>query len=143
MTLQERSKKLIEEFLQYGNWEDRYGLLIQKGKELDSLEDCHRIDGNLLKGCQSKLWLYISLVEGNITINADSDSSITKGMAALFIEIYSNARPDDVLCTKPEFIEKIGFKEHLTSRRLSGMALIMKKITIHAIAFKAKQESKQ
>lgn len=141
-TISDRINKVITEFSSFSDWEDRYKHLIDFGKDLNNLKEENRTEANKVKGCQSQVWLFANYDQGKIIFEADSDASIVKGIVALLIFVYSGSTPDEILNTKPDFIEKIGLKEHLSMSRANGLTAMVKQITFYAMAFKAKEMMK-
>lgn len=117
---------------------DKYAYLIELGNSLAPLYDNERIPGNLIKGCQSQLWLAASLQNGEIIFKADSDAILTKGLIFLFITIFSNHTPDEIMSADLYFIDAIGLKEHLSPTRSNGLVAMVKQIRFYALAFKLK-----
>lgn len=130
--------EIIEEFELFENWEDKYQYLIDLGKELKGLEDEFKTDDRLIKGCQSRVWLYSSLENNKVIYKADSDAIITKGIVALLIRVLSNQTPDEIINTELEFINKIGLKEHLSPTRANGLVSMIKQMKLDALALKSK-----
>jgi cysteine desulfuration protein SufE len=130
--------EIIEEFELFDNWEDKYQYLIDLGKELKGLEDEFKTDDRLIKGCQSRVWLYTSLESNKVIYKADSDAIITKGIVALLIRVLSNQTPDEIINTELEFINKIGLKEHLSPTRANGLVSMIKQMKLDALALKSK-----
>ncbi len=108
------------------------------GKDLKPISEADRIDVNKIKGCQSQVWLVPAFEEGHIIFNGDSDASIVKGIVGILLYVYSGSTPDDILATKPDFIEQIGLREHLSMMRANGLSSMLKQIMVYAMAFKAK-----
>ena len=142
MDINQKIAKVVEEFNQFKNWEDRYKHLIDFGKSLEAMPEIYRLEENKVKGCQSQVWLYATLEEGRIKLFTDSDASIVKGIVALLVYVFSNSTPDEILMTKPTFIEEIGLKEHLSMSRANGLTAMVKQISFYAMAFKAKMMMK-
>jgi len=138
MTINEKQDQIIEEFGIYDEWMDKYAYLIELGNSLAPLYDNERIPGNLIKGCQSQLWLAASLQNGEIIFKADSDAILTKGLIFLFITIFSNHTPDEIMSADLYFIDTIGLKEHLSPTRSNGLLAMVKQIRFYALAFKSK-----
>jgi cysteine desulfuration protein SufE len=136
--IQERINALITEFNQFKDWEDRYRHLIDIGKKLPAMDEKNRLESNKVKGCQSQVWLAADLVDDRIVFEADSDASIVKGIVALLVQVYSGSTPDEILTTKPTFLEDLGLREHLSMSRANGLNSMMKQISFYALAFKAK-----
>lgn len=136
--INDRINVLVEDFKRFSDWEERYKHLIDLGKKMPAMEDVHRNPGNLVKGCQSQVWLHADLLDGKILFQADSDASIVKGIIALLINVYSGSTPDEILATKPTFLEDIGLREHLSMSRANGLNSMMKQISFFAVAYKAK-----
>ena len=136
--INDRINDLILDFKRFSDWEERYKHLIDLGKNMPSMGEVNRIPENLVKGCQSQVWLHAELVDGKINFQADSDASIVKGIIALLVGVYSGSTPDEILSTKPTFLEDIGLREHLSMSRANGLNSMMKQISFFAMAFKAK-----
>ena len=94
----------------------------------------NKIDSNLIKGCQSKLWLHAELKNGRVVFSADSEAIITKGIAAILLRVFSNQYPKDIVKSNLDYIEKIGLKEHLSPTRANGLVSMIKQIKYYALA---------
>ena len=105
MTIKEIQEEIIDEFSMFDDWMDRYQYLIDLGKSLPIIDAQFKLDENLIKGCQSKVWLYSELENNNIKYTADSDAILTKGIAALLIRVYSGQKPADILSAETNFID--------------------------------------
>ena len=136
--INDRISSLIADFKRFSDWEERYKHLIDLGKKMPSMAEAHKVSENLVKGCQSQVWLHAELKDGKIYFEADSDASIVKGIIALLVGVYSGSTPDEILTTKPTFLEDIGLREHLSMSRANGLNSMMKQISFFAMAFKAK-----
>jgi cysteine desulfuration protein SufE len=138
MDIQEKQDKIIREFQILGDWQERYKYIIKLGQKLDTLDEKYKVDENLVRGCQSQVWLIAELEDGKVVFRADSDAAITKGLVALMVRFYSNEDPDTIMLTKPEFIQKIGMQEHLSPTRSNGLLSMVKQMKIYAMAYKSK-----
>jgi cysteine desulfuration protein SufE len=138
MTIKEIQEEIIDEFSMFEDWMERYEYIIELGKSLPLIEDEHKLDENLIKGCQSKVWLYSNVKDDKVIFSADSDAILTKGIVALLLRVYSNQKPTDILTAESEFIDKIGLKEHLSPTRANGLISMLKQIKMYAIAQQAK-----
>jgi cysteine desulfuration protein SufE len=138
MTIKEIQQDIIEEFSMFDDWMDRYEYIIDLGKSLPIINDKFKLDENLIKGCQSKVWLYSELENETIKYSADSDAILTKGIAALLLRVYSGQKPADILTTETNFIDEIGLKEHLSPTRANGLVSMIKQIKLYAIAQQTK-----
>jgi len=136
--INQRIQAIKNDFQHFDLWEDRYKHLIELGKKMPPMKEEYKIPENLIKGCQSQVWLHAELVGDKILFSADSDASIVKGIVALLIEVYSNSSPDEILSTKPTFLEDIGLREHLSMSRANGLTSMVKQISFFAMAFTAK-----
>lgn len=139
MDIKETEDRIIREFELLQDWQERYKYIIKLGTKLDPLPEEERIEDNLVKGCQSQVWLTAKMEDGKVIFNADSDAAITKGLVSLMIRFYSEREPDVILNTKPEFIEKIGMASHLSPTRANGLASMIKQMKIYAMAFKSSE----
>ena len=133
-----RVDELVEKFANFSSWEDKYKAIISFGKTLDELPEEYRLETNKVKGCQSQVWLHAEVRDGKVIFMADSDASIVKGIIALLLTVYSDATPDEILATKPEFLETIGLRQHLSMSRANGLSSMVKQISVYALAFKTK-----
>ncbi len=138
MTIQEKQDRIIREFKALGDWPERYKYIIKLGQKLNPLDEKHKTDDNLVRGCQSQVWLHTELEGDKVIFKADSDAAITKGLVALMVRFYSNETPDDILSHNPDFIQQIGMQEHLSPTRSNGLASMIKQMKIYAMAYKAK-----
>jgi len=137
MDIQATQDRIVREFELLQDWPERYKYIIKLGDKLDELPESDKTEDNLVKGCQSQVWLTAEHKDGKIIFNADSDAAITKGLVSLMVRFYSNREPDVILNTKPEFIDKIGMAQHLSPTRANGLASMVKQMKIYAMAFKA------
>lgn len=138
MTIKEIQEEIIDEFSMFDDWMERYEYIIELGKSLPIIEDQYKLDENLIKGCQSKVWLYSELDADKIRFSADSDAILTKGIVALLLRVFSEQKPADILSAETSFIDKIGLKEHLSPTRANGLVSMVKQIKIYAIAQQTK-----
>lgn len=136
--IKEIQDEIIDEFTGFDDWLDRYQLLIDLGSEQEPLPEEYKTDNNLIEGCQSRVWLQADVVDGKVVFRAESDALIVKGIVALLIKVYSGHTPDEILSTKPYFVEAIGLKEHLSPTRSNGLVAMIKQMRLYALAFKTK-----
>jgi cysteine desulfuration protein SufE len=137
-TIETRIENLKKDFARFSEWEGRYKHLIDLGKKMPAMSEEYRTEENKVKGCQSQVWLGAKLDGNKIHFEADSDASIVKGIVALLVYVYSESTPDEILTTKPTFLEDIGLREHLSMSRANGLTSMVKQISFYAMAFKAK-----
>ena len=138
MTIKEIQEEIIDEFSMFDDWMERYEYIIELGKSLPIIDEKYKLDENLIKGCQSKVWLYSELENDTIKYTADSDAILTKGIVALLLRVYSEQKPADILTTETHFIDEIGLKEHLSPTRANGLVSMVKQIKMYAIAQQTK-----
>ena len=135
MTINERQDEVIEEFEMFEDWMDKYEYLISLGKELPLTEEAKKIEENIIKGCQSRVWLAADMNDSKIQFTADSDAIITKGIIAILIRAFSNQHPNAIIEANTDFIDKIGLKEHLSPTRANGLVSMIKQLKLYAIAY--------
>ena len=135
MKIKEIQDQIVEEFDIFDSWMDKYEYLIELGKSVPVIDDINKTDNNIVKGCQSKVWLHAQENDGFVEFSADSDAIITKGIVSLLIRTFSNQRPDDIINASLDFIDKIGLRQHLSPNRANGLNNMIKKIKFYAIAF--------
>lgn len=133
--LDTRQKRLIDRFAAFSSWEERYREIIEAGKRLPAYPEQHRKDQFKVTGCQSQVWLFPELKNGQVIFHADSDALITKGLIALLLELYSNSTPDQILKTPPDFIAALGLESKLSPSRANGLFSMVKQIKLYAMAY--------
>ena len=141
MDIQQEQEKIIREFEVLQDWPERYKHIIRMGGKMEPLPEEHKVEDNLVKGCQSQVWLVAEEKDGKIYFTADSDAAITKGLVALMVRFYSGHTPETILQTNPQFIDKIGMAQHLSPTRANGLASMVKQMKIYAMAFKSRHAS--
>jgi cysteine desulfuration protein SufE len=139
MSIKEIQDEIVDEFSMFDDWMQRYEYIIELGKNLPLIEEAAKTDDNLIKGCQSKVWLQGQQKEDKIVFTADSDAILTKGIIAILIRAFSNQKPADILNAEMGFIDEIGLKEHLSPTRANGLVSMIKNIKMYALAFDAKK----
>ncbi len=135
MTIEEVQNEIINEFSMFEDWEERYQYMIDLGKTLPLIEDQYKTEDNIIKGCQSKVWVHANMQDDKINFTADSDAIITKGIIAILIRTFSDQHPNDIIKANTNFIDKIGLKEHLSPTRANGLVSMIKQIKLYAIAY--------
>ena len=135
MTIEQVQQDIIEEFSVYTDWMDKYGYLIELGNELKDLDPKEKIDQNLIKGCQSRVWLVAELENGKINFRGESDAVIVKGLVALLLRVVSNRTPDELIENELHFIDDLGLKQHLSPTRSNGLLAMVKQIRLYAVAY--------
>lgn len=141
MTIQETQQEIVEEFTLFDEWMDKYEHIIELGKDLPLIDEQYKTDENLIKGCQSKVWLHAALKDGKIIFTADSDAIITKGIVGLVIRVFSNHTPQEIIDADLFFIDQIGLQEHLSPTRSNGLLSMLKQIRMYAIVFSSQSNS--
>jgi cysteine desulfuration protein SufE len=139
MTIKEIQDGIIDEFSMFDDWMQRYEYIIELGKNLPLIEEEFKTDDNIIKGCQSKVWLKGAQNDEKIVFTADSDAILTKGIIAILIRVFSNQKASDILNADMDFIDEIGLKEHLSPTRANGLVSMIKNIKMYALAFDAKK----
>lgn len=135
MSIQEIQDEIIDEFSMFDDWEERYQYMIDLGKTLPLIDEAYKTDDNLIKGCQSKVWVHAEMEDDKVVFTADSDAIITKGIIAILIRVFSNQHPQDIIDANTHFIDKIGLKEHLSPTRANGLVSMIKQLKMYAIAY--------
>ena len=135
MTIEEIQNDIIDEFAMFEDWEERYQYMIDLGKTLPLIEDQYKTEDNIIKGCQSKVWVHANMIDDKVNFTADSDAIITKGIIAILIRVFSNQHPKDIIEANTDFIDKIGLKEHLSPTRANGLVSMIKQLKLYAIAY--------
>tara|TARA_A100001015_G_scaffold318974_1_gene440475 strand:- start:939 stop:1364 length:426 start_codon:yes stop_codon:yes gene_type:complete len=133
--IQTIQNEIVEEFSFFEDWMQRYEHMIELGKSLPLIHSEFKTEENIIKGCQSKVWIHAELDQEQLVFTADSDAIITKGIIALLIRVFSHQPPAAIMEADTEFIDKIGLKEHLSPTRANGLLSMIKQMKMYAIAF--------
>ena len=141
MSISVIQKDIVNEFSIFEDWIERYEYMIELGKSLPVIENKFKTKENIIKGCQSKVWLHAQLKDEKIVFSADSDAIITKGIIAILIRVFSNQTPKEILKADNKFIDAIGLKEHLSPTRANGLLSMIKQIKMYAIAYQTQLQS--
>ena len=140
MSIEDIEKEIIEEFSNFEDWMDKYSYIIEIGNSCPIIEEKEKTENNLIKGCQSRVWVSAKLNEnGLMQITADSDAVITKGIITLLLRVFNNQKPQDVYSAELKFVDEIGLKSHLSPTRSNGLLSMIKQIKLYALAFSVKQ----
>ncbi|MFE3869610.1 SufE family protein [Flavobacterium sp. ZS1P70] len=135
MKIKDIQEEIVDEFSMFDDWMERYEYIIELGKNLPLIKEEFKTENNLIKGCQSKVWLQGEQNDDTIVFTADSDAILTKGIIAILIRTFSNQSAKDILDADMNFIDKIGLKEHLSPTRANGLVSMIKNIKMYALAF--------
>ncbi|HQV52643.1 MAG: SufE family protein [Flavobacteriales bacterium] len=146
MTLVEAQQEVVDEFAMFSDWQDRYEHLIELAKDLPLIAPEHKTEANLVRGCQSRVWLSAELVAFStpleelqvVHFTADSDALITKGIVALLVRVLNDRTPEEILNTPLTFIGSIGLREHLSPNRSNGLAAMLDQMKRYALAYSGK-----
>ena len=135
MTIEEVQQEIIDEFSVYTDWMDKYGYLIELGNDLKDLDPKEKIDQNLIRGCQSRVWLVAEMDNGKINFRGESDAVIVKGLVALLLRVVAGRTPKELIENDLHFIDDLGLKQHLSPTRSNGLLAMVKQIRLYAVAY--------
>lgn len=135
MTIKEIQDEIVDEFSMFDDWMQRYEYMIELGKSLPLIVEKHKTDDNIIKGCQSQVWVHAEMKDDKLLFSADSDAIITKGIIAILIRAFSNHTPAEIIDADTQFIDDIGLKEHLSPTRANGLVSMIKQLKLYAIAY--------
>ncbi|MFA5712610.1 MAG: SufE family protein [Bacteroidales bacterium] len=141
-TVAEVEKEIVEEFSLFDEWLEKYEYLIELGGSLNLIPDSGKRDENLIKGCQSRVWLDATYNNGTLEFRADSDAIITKGIISLLLRLFSGRTPQEILSSKLTFLQEIGLQENLSPTRANGLLSMIKKIQAYALAYSTLEQQK-
>lgn len=136
-TIEEIQEEIIEEFEDFSDWEEKYTYIIELGSELKPLDDKYKIKENIVKGCQSQVWLISEYDEKNnkVIYKADSDALIVKGLVSILLRIFSNQNPEDIIKSEIFIFDKIGLKNHISPSRVNGLSSMLNYIKNYAMNY--------
>ncbi len=137
-TIQETQQDIVDEFGMFDDWMQKYEYLIELGKSLPLIEEKYKTEDNLIKGCQSRVWLHAEVEGDKVIYTADSDAILTKGLIAIMVRVLSGARPEDIVDADMSFVDEIGLKEHLSPTRANGLLSMIRQMKYYALAMQAK-----
>jgi cysteine desulfuration protein SufE len=135
MKIEEIQAEIVDEFSMFEDWMQRYEFMIDLGKSLPLIDEQFKTDDNIIKGCQSKVWVHAELEDNKLVFTADSDAIITKGIIAILIRAFSNQTPSAIIEANTDFIDEIGLKEHLSPTRANGLVSMIKQLKLYAVAY--------
>lgn len=138
-TIEEIEQQIIEEFSNFDEWMDKYAYIIELGNDCPMIDEKDKVESNLIKGCQSKVWVSAKMSGDVMDIKADSDAVITKGIISLLLRVFNHQKPEDVYKADLKFIDVIGLSSHLSPSRSNGLLSMIKQIKLYAFAFSIKQ----
>ncbi len=143
MTINEIQDEIISEFsLLDGDMEMTVFYIMELGQKLPVMEEEDKTEENIVKGCQSKVWLTASTIDDKVFFVADSNTAITKGLVSLLIRIFNGQTPESILNADLYFMRKIGMERFIGTQRSNGFAAMIKQMKLYALAFKTKMEVK-
>ena len=131
-------EEIIEEFEQFGDWMEKYNYLIDISKDLEPLDAKFKVTENLIRGCQSRVWLVADMEDDRLVFKADSDAIITKGIVALLIRVLSGRKPSEIMNIDLYFIDRIGLRQNLSPTRSNGLLSMVKQMKMYALAYHTK-----
>jgi len=129
-------EEILDDFSMFDDWVQKYEYLIDLGKDLSPINEEHKVEENLITGCQSRVWLHAEEKNGKVYFFADSDAIMTKGIIALLIKVFSGQNASEIATANLDFINKLGLKEQLSATRTNGLVYMIKKMKLYALAFK-------
>jgi cysteine desulfuration protein SufE len=139
MTINQIQDEIISEFaLLDGDMEMTVFYIMELGQKIPEMPESEKTEDNIVKGCQSKVWLTAKLGNDRIYFTADSNTAITKGLVSLLIRIYNGQTPEDILAADLYFMKKIGMERFIGTQRSNGFAAMIKQMKLYALAFKTK-----
>ncbi|MEC8610944.1 MAG: SufE family protein [Bacteroidota bacterium] len=136
-SISEIQQDIVEEFDMFDQWMDKYEHIIDLGKSLPLINAQFKVEANLIKGCQSRVWLHAEKQSDKVVFTADSDAVMTKGIIALMIRVFSHQNAKDIVEANTDFITQIGLKEQLSPTRANGLLAMVKQMKIYALAFQS------
>lgn len=134
LSIKEVQTEIIDEFAMFEDWMQRYEYLIDLGKSLPIIDKQYKTEDNIIKGCQSQVWLHADGNAKAINYTADADAILTKGLIALLVRVFDGQKAEDIAAADVSFIDQIGLKEHLSPTRANGLLSMIKQMKFYALA---------
>ncbi|GGH34035.1 SufE family protein [Dyadobacter endophyticus] len=138
MTINETQDELISDFELFDDWESKYEFIIDLGKQFPPLEEQYKTEDNIIKGCQSRVWLNAYMEEGLLKFEADSDAIIVRGLVSMLVKVLSGHTPEEIAKADVYFMERVGLHQHLAQTRSNGLAAMLKQMKAYGFAYQAK-----
>lgn len=138
MTINEKQDEIIEDFALFDDWMEKYEYIIQLGKDLPEMNEQYKTESNLIRGCQSRVWLHPEYNDGKLCFNADSDAMITKGLVSMVVQVLSCHTPKEIAGADLYFVDSIGLSSHLSPTRSNGLLSMLKQIKMYSVAYLSK-----
>ncbi len=135
MSIKDIQNQIIEEFSVFEDWMDKYEYLIELGKSVPIIKESDKTDSNIIKGCQSRVWLSVEYKDGKLFFKADSDAIITKGIISLLIRVFSEREPKEIIESDLFFLDEIGLKNNLSPTRANGLISMINQIRYYAVLY--------
>ena len=135
MNINELQNQIISDFELFDDWDDKYAYIIELGKKMPPMPEAYKTDDNIVKGCQSKVWLYAYNEDDKVFFLGDSDALIVKGLVSLLTMVLSGQKAEDIAQSNLFFLEKIGLQQHLSMTRANGLAAMIKQMKTYGLAF--------
>ena len=136
-SIKDIQQEIIDEFDMFEEWMEKYEHIIDLGKTLPLIDEVHKTEDNLIKGCQSRVWLHAEKQDNTVMFTADSDAIMTKGIIALLVRTFSGQKAQDIVEADTDFINEIGLKEQLSPTRANGLVSMVKQMKLYALAFQS------
>ena len=137
-TINEIQDQIIEDFNLFDEWDEKYAYIIDLGKKLPGIDAKYKVEENIIKGCQSLVWMVSTYKDGKVYFEGESDAIIVKGLVALLLKVLSGQPAEDIAKSEMYFIDKIGMQQHLSMTRSNGLASMVKQMKMHALAYQNK-----
>ncbi|MEM6523715.1 MAG: SufE family protein [Bacteroidota bacterium] len=138
-SVQEIQDEIIEEFsILDGDMEMTNFYIMELGQKLSQIPESSKVDDNIVKGCQSKVWLTAEIKGDEVVFQADSNTAITKGLVSLLVRVLSGQTPDAIINAELYFPQSIGMERFIGTQRSNGFAAMIKQMKFYAVALKAK-----
>lgn len=134
-TSEEIQKEIVEDFSLFEDWTGRYEYIIDLGKSNPGLPESSKTEENLIRGCQSQVWITARMENGLLHFEGDSDAMIVKGLLTLLLRVFSGHTPEEISRTQSWFIDEIGMTGHLAQTRSNGLFAMIRQMKYYALAF--------
>ena len=135
MTIEQVQQEIVAEFSMFDDWMDKYAYLIEMGNSLAPIDPAYKNDQNIIRGCQSQVWINAEYTDGKLSYQGESDALIVKGLVALMLRVVNGHSPVEIMNTDFHFVDQIGLKEHLSPTRSNGLLAMIKQIKLYAVAY--------
>ena len=117
--------EIVREFKALDNWMDCHQRIIDQGNDTPNMEDCYKINQNLVDSCSFQVWVYANMENGLVYYHSYTDALFLNGLISLVARVLNGHRPEEILKSKLYFIEAAGLDQHISPTRYRDLQQVI------------------